>query len=249
MHTRKEVAEILGFPTVDGVRALERAGKLKGEKGEDGKVRFHAHQVEAVRAERATKKPRAGTVAYLEAKEEADLEAEERAEERAAAARAERERREDAEETKRMMAENEARWAKQREEQARQDAERKAKKQAEEELKARTFDDWEVKKQLGLGYCHRREIDGFVEDGLLTPIRCHDAMSCARETLHWEFCYCPIRYDKAEVQKFKETREQAARAIVETVNPESLFDSDLKETVACLVTLRDLMVFAASLKK
>lgn len=50
--TRTEAARILGFETIQGVRALERSGRLRGAKDDDGVVRFSPRDVERVRAER-----------------------------------------------------------------------------------------------------------------------------------------------------------------------------------------------------
>jgi hypothetical protein len=51
-YTRREAAKILGFETIQGVRALERSGRLRGVKDCDGVVRFSPTEVEEVRAER-----------------------------------------------------------------------------------------------------------------------------------------------------------------------------------------------------
>jgi hypothetical protein len=51
-YTRTEAARILGFETIQGVRALERSGRLRGAKDDEGVVRFSPRDVERVRAER-----------------------------------------------------------------------------------------------------------------------------------------------------------------------------------------------------
>ena len=50
--TRVEAARILGFETIQGVRALERGGRLHGDKDDNGIVRFSRREVEKIRAER-----------------------------------------------------------------------------------------------------------------------------------------------------------------------------------------------------
>lgn len=51
-YTRVEAARILGFETIQGVRALERHGRLHGDKDDNGVVRFSRREVEKIRAER-----------------------------------------------------------------------------------------------------------------------------------------------------------------------------------------------------
>lgn len=51
-YTRVEAARILGFETIEGVRALEHHGRLHGDKDEKGVVRISRWEVEKVRAER-----------------------------------------------------------------------------------------------------------------------------------------------------------------------------------------------------
>jgi hypothetical protein len=236
---RSEAGEHLGM-TREGIRHLERNGVLHPECGEDGVWRFRRRELDAVRAKRGPSRQR------LTKKERDEREARERAEQ-AEAERAEQAERRQREQEEADDAESSARMkARTAEFCAKVDADiaqRKAKKEAYAELEERTFDDWEAKKVLGLGGCFRTEIEGFVEDGLLTPIRCHDPVFCARDTLQWDFCYCrEIRYDKAEVIKLKRMRAEAEKAILPHVSP-------TEDTLADIIALRDLLVSMAKLVK
>jgi hypothetical protein len=226
--TRGEAGEYLGM-TREGIRHLEREGVLHPECGGDGVWRSRRRELDAVRARRGPSRQR------LTKKERDEREARERAEQAEAerAEQAERRRREedeadDADFSARMTARTDAFCAKIDADIAK----RKADELVKKAFKESTFDEFEVKRQLGLSAFY--PLERFERDGLLTPV--FDPVLAEQ---CWGYKGSP-RYTKAEVLKLKRTRAEAEKAILPHVSP-------TEDTLADIIALRDVLVSMAKL--